>query len=105
MEYIDENGHVQQVSVGKEVLLAAGTVGTPAILLRSGVGPCVELAPLGIPCVVNSSYVGKNVQEHGLMQLIFETPANLTAAVQGFTSAPNAGGFIFGGFTRSPYSS
>jgi len=73
--------------------------------LRSGVGPCDELTPLGIECVVNSPYVGKNVQEHGLMQLIFETPASLASTVNGFNSAAGSNGFIFGGWAHSPYSS
>lgn len=105
VEYINEDGLIRRARVGKEVHLAAGTIGTPAILLRSGVGPCAELAAIGIPCVVNSSYVGKNVQEHGLMQLIFETPESLVNTVNAYNNAPDSNGFIFGGWAHSPYSS
>jgi choline dehydrogenase len=103
VEYIDASGEVQRVHVKKDVILAAGTIGTPAILLRSGVGPCDELAALGIECVVNSPYVGKNVQEHAIIQLIFETPADLTPTVNAFNNAPGSSGFIFGGFAHSPF--
>jgi choline dehydrogenase len=47
-----------------EVLVCAGTIGSPAILLRSGLGPGCELASLGIPVVADLPGVGRNVQEH-----------------------------------------
>lgn len=53
VEYIDENGEIETVRVGEDVFLTAGTIGTPAILLRSGVGPCSELTALGINCVID----------------------------------------------------
>lgn len=47
-----------------EVLLAAGNIGTPAVLLRSGIGPGPELAALGIAVLADRPGVGRNVQEH-----------------------------------------
>lgn len=46
------------------VLLAAGAVGSPKILLQSGVGPSDHLLDLKIPVKVNSPAVGKNLQDH-----------------------------------------
>ena len=48
----------------RRVVLAAGTYGSPAILLRSGVGPARDLAVLGLPCRSHLPGVGANLQEH-----------------------------------------
>lgn len=52
------------VRARKEVLLSAGSMQSPTILLRSGIGPGAELQSLGIPIVANVSAVGRNLQEH-----------------------------------------
>jgi choline dehydrogenase len=46
-----------------EVILSAGSYGSPAILLRSGIGPAVDLAALGID-VVTDLPVGRRLREH-----------------------------------------
>ncbi|MBC2669121.1 GMC family oxidoreductase [Novosphingobium piscinae] len=47
-----------------EVLLAAGAIGSPAILERSGIGAAAHLAELGIAPVVDLPAVGANLQDH-----------------------------------------
>jgi choline dehydrogenase-like flavoprotein len=47
-----------------EVLLAAGAIGTPAILERSGVGEVARLAGMGIAPVLDRPEVGGNLQDH-----------------------------------------
>ncbi|CAM3907740.1 GMC family oxidoreductase [Kibdelosporangium persicum] len=69
------------VSVGGEVrdlsadlvVLAAGALASPAILLRSGVGPAADLAALGIDVVADLPGVGKNLHDHLLSPVIFAT--------------------------------
>ncbi|GAA1134431.1 GMC family oxidoreductase N-terminal domain-containing protein [Microbacterium natoriense] len=56
-----------------EVILSAGALGSPVILLRSGIGPAEELAALGIPVVQDSPEVGKNLHDHLLSPVIFTT--------------------------------
>lgn len=56
-----------------EIVLCAGAIDTPRILLRSGIGPKEELEALGIPCRLNSPGVGKNLQDHFLTPVIFTT--------------------------------
>jgi len=46
------------------VVLAAGAYGSPAILMRSGVGPSAELRSLGIEPVANLPAVGQNLRDH-----------------------------------------
>lgn len=47
-----------------EVLVCAGAVETPALLLRSGIGAADELAALGIPVVCDLPDVGRHLQDH-----------------------------------------
>ena len=47
-----------------EVLLAAGAVGSPQLLMLSGVGPAGEIARFGIPPVLDAAGVGKQLQDH-----------------------------------------
>ena len=56
-----------------EVILSAGALGSPVILLRSGIGPADELTALGIAVVHDSPQVGKNLHDHLLSPVIFTT--------------------------------
>jgi choline dehydrogenase len=47
-----------------EVILAAGAIGSPAILERSGIGEAARLAELGIVPVHDNPHVGGNLQDH-----------------------------------------
>ena len=48
----------------RAVILAAGSIGSPCILMRSGLGPAADLAALGIPVLHDSPGVGANLQDH-----------------------------------------
>ena len=54
-----------------EVIMSAGAIDSPALLLRSGVGPADELSPLGIPVVADVAGVGRNLHDHLLMGLLW----------------------------------
>lgn len=47
-----------------EIILSAGTMGTPALLMRSGIGPAVQLREHGIKVRHDAPGVGSNLQEH-----------------------------------------
>lgn len=47
-----------------QVVLAAGAIGSPLLLLRAGIGPAAELAALGIPVRADLPGVGRNLQDH-----------------------------------------
>ncbi|KJL32826.1 GMC family oxidoreductase [Microbacterium oxydans] len=65
-------GAVEEVRAD-EVILSAGAIGSPVILLRSGIGPAAELEALGIPVVQDLPGVGKNLHDHLLSPVIFTT--------------------------------
>ncbi len=48
----------------REVVLAAGSINSPVLLMHSGVGPGADLARLGIPVVADRPGVGQNLQDH-----------------------------------------
>ncbi|MBS0659676.1 MAG: GMC family oxidoreductase N-terminal domain-containing protein [Verrucomicrobia bacterium] len=64
VEYRERGGAVQTASAGREVLLCAGAIGSPQILLLSGVGPAAQLQGLGLPVVHDLPGVGENLQDH-----------------------------------------
>lgn len=53
-----------RVRARKEVIVSAGSIQTPQLLMLSGIGPAAHLAEHGIPVIVNSPYVGRNLQDH-----------------------------------------
>lgn len=63
VELVDKHGRKRTVKCGKEVILTAGAVGSPHILLNSGIGPAGELAELGVR-VYKDLPVGKNLHNH-----------------------------------------
>ncbi|MCR6482542.1 GMC family oxidoreductase [Amycolatopsis sp. OK19-0408] len=60
------------------VVLAAGALGSPSILLRSGVGPADELAALGLDVVADLPGVGRNLHDHLLSPVVFATDRDVT---------------------------
>ncbi|MGB1925078.1 MAG: GMC family oxidoreductase, partial [Rubripirellula sp.] len=60
-----------QLSCKDGVILAAGSIGTPAILMRSGVGPKAILTDLGIPVRNDQQAIGQQVGDHLIMPVIF----------------------------------
>ena len=53
-----------------EVIVAAGAVGSPKLLLLSGIGPAADLAPLGIRPVHDLAGVGRNLADHLHLPLV-----------------------------------
>ena len=69
---VDFRGRVGTLSAD-EVVLAAGALASPELLLRSGIGPAGELAEVGVESVHDLPGVGKNLQDHWLSPVVFST--------------------------------
>lgn len=59
-----QDGHDQVVKARKEVILCGGAIGSPQMLMLSGVGPQEQLAAHGIPVVHHLPGVGQSLQDH-----------------------------------------
>ncbi|MCB1686629.1 MAG: FAD-dependent oxidoreductase, partial [Pseudomonadales bacterium] len=56
----------------KLVVLSAGAIMSPALLLRSGIGPRRELEALGIECRADAPGVGRNLSDHPALSVVCE---------------------------------
>jgi choline dehydrogenase len=64
---INTDGAVRDITADKEVILAAGTINSPKLLMLSGVGEAKALRSFGIDVVENLPGVGENLQDHVLV--------------------------------------
>jgi choline dehydrogenase-like flavoprotein len=74
VEYRTATGEMRTAMARKEVILSAGSVGSPHLLLLSGIGPQRELEAAGVPCLVDSQHVGKHLKDHIQVPLFFSAP-------------------------------
>ncbi|RDX49969.1 alcohol oxidase [Lentinus brumalis] len=73
-----EGGELKHLTASKEVILSAGAVHTPVILLHSGIGDSEVLTPLGIPVLVHNPSVGQNLTDHVGCSITFEVNSTKT---------------------------
>ncbi len=67
-----QNGQLRSAKCRGEVILAAGAIGSPHLLMLSGVGPAAQLSQFGIPLVLDKAGVGANLQDHLQLRTIFK---------------------------------
>jgi choline dehydrogenase len=89
LEAIGPEGQVTVVA--HRYIVCAGTYGSPAILLRSGIGPNSELHDLGIEIKLDLP-VGKNLHDHPAVYLKYSGTPELVAAMKDFVLK---GGVLF----------
>lgn len=75
-----------RITARKMVVIAAGALGTPQILERSGVGEEHHLKSLGIPVVADLPGVGANYQDHHLTLLPYKTSLGPDETIDGLLS-------------------
>jgi choline dehydrogenase len=86
----------ESIEIGAElVIVSAGAFGSPGVLMRSGIGPADELAELGIAVELDLSGVGKNLQDHCGINIVFRATAELERELD----RQDAGGRTFGSGT------
>ncbi|KAK4149017.1 hypothetical protein C8A00DRAFT_38399 [Chaetomidium leptoderma] len=99
------------VTAEAEVIISAGALHTPTVLLRSGIGPASVLKAAGIPVVLDLPGVGSNLQDHSGPSISWNltkpgnftpVPANmlnpdfLADATAGFDETPARGPYTLG---------
>lgn len=72
VEFADADGLLQTARAAREVVLCAGAVNTPQILMLSGIGEAGHLSEFGIPVVCEAPEVGLNLLDHLVVPLGFE---------------------------------
>jgi len=91
------DGELLQVDAAREVIVSAGAMGSPALLMRSGLGPGDYLRSAGIGVVRDVDGVGKNLQEHPcIIQHKFASRRTLNCETGPFAMARHVAKFAFG---------
>ncbi|KZC09315.1 Glucose dehydrogenase [acceptor] [Dufourea novaeangliae] len=73
---------LRQVKVNREIILSAGSIQSPQLLMVSGIGPKEHLKEMGIPLVQDAPGVGENLQDHvamGGMVYLIDPPEDYTS--------------------------
>ena len=76
------DGVPARAQAGGEVIVCAGTVGSPQLLMLSGIGPAGQLRALGIDPVADIAEVGENLQDHPVVKASYaaRTPTGCPGA-------------------------
>jgi choline dehydrogenase len=72
------DGKKYTVAAKKEVVLSAGTIGSPQILELSGIGSKSILEKYGIKCLVDNPNVGEHLQDHIMTAIGYEAVSGVT---------------------------
>jgi choline dehydrogenase len=64
VEYVAQDGGLHRVEADRMVVLSAGAINTPQLLMLSGIGPAGDLRAQGIQTIVDAPEVGANLMEH-----------------------------------------
>jgi len=74
VEFFDHISSKTNIALAQnEVILSAGAIGTPKLLMVSGIGNAQDLTRLGIPVVANVTGVGKILKDHQHINMQFST--------------------------------
>ncbi|KAF7342543.1 GMC oxidoreductase [Mycena sanguinolenta] len=114
VEFVQPGSSPFTAQAAKEIILSAGTVGTPNILMHSGVGSATALNALGIPVLLDLPSVGQNVSDHVSVGLSWsvnstETLESITQNTTAFNEAflqwnqTHTGPFVELGITHVGY--
>ncbi|KAK4014874.1 hypothetical protein OUZ56_027384 [Daphnia magna] len=100
----EKHGKVYVVTATKEVVLSAGSVASPQILMLSGVGPAAHLIEKGITPILDQPYVGENLHDHiGLIGMVFllDEPYSIVSASRVMSLPVLLNYTLFGGTAMS----
>jgi choline dehydrogenase-like flavoprotein len=91
LEYRTTDGELHTIRASRDVILSAGAVGSPHLLMLSGIGPRRELEAADVPCRHELPDVGKHLKDHLLCAMFFPAPGiGLPMADIGKSVGPDA---------------
>ena len=67
-----QNGAVRTAKCRGEIIMAAGSLGSPQIMMLSGIGPAADLAKLGIDVALDKPGMGANLHDHLQLRMIYK---------------------------------
>jgi choline dehydrogenase len=73
VSYRDRRGREHVARADREVILAAGAIGSPQLLMVSGIGPADHLRQVGVEVAHDLAGVGQNLQDHPYVVCIWES--------------------------------
>jgi choline dehydrogenase len=94
------DGEKYNVAAKREVILCAGTIGSPQILELSGIGSKSILEKHGIKCLVDNPYVGEHLQDHVMSGLAYEAVPGVTTIED--LKKPGVMEMIIGEYQKAP---
>lgn len=71
VRYRDRKGDLHVIRAGREVLLSAGAIGSPQLLMVSGIGDAGQLRQAGVSPLHELPGVGRNLQDHPMLTVLF----------------------------------
>lgn len=93
----DKEGRDREIRARHGVVLSAGSMNSPRMLMLSGIGPAAHLAEMGIPLVHDLPGVGRNLQDHVGTHLVNEVDAaTLNADARGLRGALQVAKYALG---------
>lgn len=73
VDVVGQDATRRTILAKNEIIVSGGAYCTPAILLRSGIGPRAELEKARIKCLVDAPGVGQNLMDHLIVFVFYET--------------------------------
>jgi choline dehydrogenase len=90
-----QDGQTKRAMARRGVVVSSGTLNTPRLLMLSGIGPAAHLKEFGIPVLVDSPGVGRNLQEHVGTHLVNDVnTTTLNSEARGLPLLKNFADFI-----------
>lgn len=100
VELRSKGGSVQTINARAEVLLCAGSIQSPQLLMVSGLGPAAHLQDHGIPVVADLPGVGENLQDHACVPMSWRMKHGTPSLNSAFRGVGLVGSMLRYLFTR-----
>ncbi len=74
---LEHQGSLQRAAASRQIVLCAGALETPKLLMLSGVGPAAHLRSLGIPVVADQPAIGRGLHDHPNVPVFFRAKRDI----------------------------